>query len=67
MSEALSYILYIYQKMISLLFNDLEVDNGITIGWIIIVCLVFSIIIRSVVAIPSRGTNIHVGSSRSNN
>ena len=61
MSEALSYIYYIFDSMFDWLFNDAELFTNVTIGWVIVVCILFSMVIKSILNIPRgiRRTSIH--------
>lgn len=52
MSEALAYLYYIYDKFVDLIFNRLEISNNVSIGWIIVSVIIFSILIRSVLNLP---------------
>lgn len=52
MNEALTYLYYIYDKFVDLVFNRLEIANNISIGWIIISVIIFSILIRSILNLP---------------
>ena len=52
MSTALGYIWYIFDKLINWFFNDTEMFEGVTIGWVIIVVTVFGLLIKSLLNIP---------------
>lgn len=52
MNEALNYIYYIFNSLIALLFNLYIFDN-VSIGMIVIVIFIFSILIRSILNIPN--------------
>lgn len=52
MNEALTYLYYIYDKFVDLVFNRLEIANNISIGWIIVSVIIFSILIRSILNLP---------------
>lgn len=52
MNEALAYLYYIYDKFVDLIFNRLEISNSVSIGWIIVSVIIFSILIRSVLNLP---------------
>lgn len=64
MSQALSYLYDIYSGFINMAFNDFELFPNVTIGWIIIVILVFGIMINSILNIP-KGVHFN-GKSNSN-
>lgn len=57
MSEALGYLYEIYETFLDLVFNEFELFNNVTIGWIGIVVIVMSMIIVSILNVPklSRG------------
>ena len=52
MSEALQYIYYIFDSMFDWLFNDAELFTNVTLGWVIVVCILFSMVIKSILNIP---------------
>ena len=52
MSIALTNIYYIITKCIDFVFNSMEISTNVTIGWIAIVVMVFSILIRSILNLP---------------
>ena len=52
MSEALEYIYYIFDSMFDWLFNDAELFENVTIGWVIVVCILFGMVIKSILNIP---------------
>lgn len=57
MSDALDAIFYIFGKWINYLFNDMSFNFGgysASFGWLIIASLVISMIIGSILNIPSR-------------
>lgn len=45
-------IWYIFQKFYDLLFT-VEIESGVKIGWVIVVVMLFMIMIRSILNIPS--------------
>ena len=66
MNDAITLFFQIYSKFIQLVFEDLDIGGGVTIGWVIVVCFVFYIVIRNILALPSRSGALHVGSSNDN-
>lgn len=52
MTEALGYLYYIYDKFIDLVFNRLEIVANVSIGWVIISVMLFSMLIRSILNLP---------------
>lgn len=51
MNDALTYIFYIFNKIIDFLFNK-EFFSGVSIGWVFIVVSTFAIVIKSVLNVP---------------
>lgn len=54
MNEALTYIRYIFSKFVGFVFDDMAISNNVTIGWIAISVIVFSILISSILNLPRR-------------
>lgn len=52
MTQASTNIYYFYSKFINYLFNVMEIQTGVTIGWIIVTCVVFGILINAILSIP---------------
>lgn len=52
MNDALTFIYYIYDKFIDLVFNRLEFFTNVTVGWVLAGCLIFGILIKSLLALP---------------
>lgn len=55
MSEAINLVFYIFNKFINLLFNEIQILEGVYLGWIIIVVIIFGIIFNSLLNIPKLG------------
>ena len=55
MSDAINIVFYIFNKIINLLFNEIQILNGVYLGWIIIVVIIFGIIFNSLLNIPKLG------------
>lgn len=55
MSDAINVVFYIFNKFINLLFNEIQIINGVYLGWIIIVVIIFGIIFNSLLNIPRFG------------
>lgn len=55
---ALDFIFYVFQKFYNMLFT-VEIESGVTIGWVIITIMLFVMIISSLFNIPS---GLHYGS-----
>lgn len=52
MSEALNYLYYIFDSMLDWLFEDAELFTNVTVGWVIVVIILFSMVIRSILNLP---------------
>lgn len=52
MSEAITYLYYIFDKFVDFVFNVMSIESGVTFGWIVISIFIFSILIRSVLNLP---------------
>ena len=63
MSDAIELFFQIYAKFVQLIFTDLDIGGGVTIGWVIVVCFVFYVVIRNILALPSKSGVINVGNS----
>lgn len=63
MSEALELLFQIYFKFVDFIFDKAEIFNGVTLGWIALSVLVFGVLIRSLLAVPSRSQGHSFGDS----
>lgn len=52
MSDAIIYIKYIYTKFLNFLFNGAFIENGVSIGWILVSVFLFILTIRSIINVP---------------
>lgn len=52
MQEALSWIYSIYDLFLDFIFNEALIDEGISLGWILVCVIVFGILIRSFIVVP---------------
>lgn len=52
MSEALTYLYYIFDKFVDFVFNGMEIATNVSVGWIAISVVLFSLLIRSILNIP---------------
>ena len=52
MSEALTYLYYIFNKFNTFVFNDAVMFTGVTVGWVVVSIILFSMIIGSLLNIP---------------
>lgn len=57
MSQALSYIYYIYSGFLNLVFTDMQISEGVTFGYVCLSVLLIVVIIHTVVFLP-RGAKI---------
>ena len=57
MGEAVTLLFQIYSKFIEVIFDKLEILDGVSIGWVLVSIFVFSVLIRSIMAIPSKFSN----------
>ena len=55
MSDAINIVFYIFNKFINLLFNEIQILDGVYLGWIILVVIIFGIIFNSLLNIPNLG------------
>lgn len=63
MGEALTLLFQIYSKFIEFIFDKAEILNGVTLGWISLSVLIFSVLIKSLMAVPSRAQGHSFGDS----
>lgn len=52
MNEALNGIFQFYIQFIEFIFNDMLLFDGISFGWVLISCLVFGFLIKSILVLP---------------
>ena len=55
MLDAINLVFYIFNKFINLLFNEIQILDGVYLGWVIIVVIIFGIIFNSLLNIPKLG------------
>lgn len=63
MSQAINIVFYIFNKFINLLFNEIQILEGVYLGWVIIVVILFGIIFNSLLNIPKLGI-MNIGKER---
>lgn len=51
MSNAIDIFYYIFTQFINFFFNSYILE-GVSLGWVVITCIIFGILIRSVLNIP---------------
>ena len=54
MAAALELLFQIYLKFVDFIFDKAEILNGVTLGWVALSVLIFGVLIRSLMAVPSR-------------
>lgn len=52
MAEALTYLYQIYSSFLDLMFNSFEIATNVTVGWIIVVIIVFGLMINTILNLP---------------
>lgn len=63
MNEALNYLYYIFTKFNNFIFNDAQIVPTVSVGWVAISVIVFSMLISSILNLPrSIGKFSSVGS-----
>lgn len=68
MSTAISIFYYIYNKALSLLFDDLTIETGVTVGWIFVAVMILGFIICNVISVPRAvDSRLYYGDSRYHN
>lgn len=66
MAQALTFLYEIYGQFITLVFNDLQIESGVTVGWICVAVTVLGILINTILNIPRGIQRININ-GRSNN
>ena len=66
MNQAINIVFYIFNKIINLLFNEIQIIEGVYLGWVILVILIFGIIFNSLLNIPKFGI-MNPGKERNDN
>lgn len=61
MNDAIEVFYYLFSKVYNLLFVTMEIAEGVTVGWVLITIIIFGIIIRSVLNLPSISRRDHEG------
>ena len=52
MNQALQYLYDIYSVFLDLIFNQFEIIKNVSIGWIMIVIIVFGLMINNIMNLP---------------
>lgn len=53
MTNAINLFWYIFQKFNDLIFNQFQIQQNVTVGWIIIAAMIFGILITNILNIPN--------------
>lgn len=53
MTDAITIFYSIFDKIYNLIFNQAVIVEGVSVGWVFIVVLIFGILIRMLLNIPS--------------
>lgn len=53
MSDAITVFYYVFNKIYNFLFNQAVIETGVSIGWIFVTVVVFGLLIRSILNLPS--------------
>lgn len=57
MSTALTWVYYIYQRLMNFVFSSMQIETGVTFGYVCLAVALISIIIHTIVFLP-RGAKI---------
>lgn len=52
MNDAITFIYYVFAKFNNFIFNQAEIVPTVTVGWVAIVVIVFSMLISSILNLP---------------
>lgn len=58
MAQALVYIYDIYTAFLGLVFNVFVIDTGVSVGWIIIVVIIFGLMITNILNLPKTAPSV---------
>lgn len=53
MSDAITVFFYVFNKIYNFLFNEALIEENVSIGWIFVTVVIFGLIIRTVLNLPS--------------
>lgn len=57
MENAFTLVFSILGRFLDLFFNQFVIVQGVTVGWVFIVCLMFGIVISSLLNVPNGVVN----------
>lgn len=52
MNDGINIVFYIFNKFIDFLFNQAYIAEGVSLGWIIVVVSIFTILFSAILNIP---------------
>lgn len=52
MTSALNLIYSIFDRFVDFVFNSMEILSGVTVGWITVAVILFSMMIKSILNLP---------------
>ena len=55
LGDATNIVIYMWNKYLNLMFNDLSFDGGVTVGWIIIGIFLISMLLGTILSRPISG------------
>lgn len=53
MNDAVTVFFYVFNKIYNFLFNEAFIEENVSIGWIFVTVVIFGLIIRTVLNLPS--------------
>lgn len=66
MTDAITLFYQLYKMLLSFVFNDMLIVSGVSVGWVLIICIVFGILIRSILMVP-KASQTHTFREKHNN
>lgn len=66
MNDAIEVFYYIFSKIYNLLFNSIQIAEGVSLGWILVTVIIFGILIRSILNLPAGARRDHAGDKGGN-
>lgn len=52
MLDAINFIYLVYDKLINLIFNQFQIVQGVSVGWVLVVIVAFGLMIKSILNLP---------------
>lgn len=65
MSDAITLFYKVLQIIVSWIF-DAEIVSGVSIGWVFVSIIVFSLLIRNILNVPKRSTTFKISKNNKN-